>query len=375
MTPAQDRFAHSILISSDSVQYVNKSIGWAVVRTSFYQYTLPELRSLFEAHELSPSAAGKLFNWHYKKGRFEVCEKDIAKTTLDFISRNLSFALPEIDAAQMSGEDRTVKFLFRLEDGKKIETVLIPSNKRYGICLSSQVGCAMKCSFCHTGLQGLERHLQTHEIVGQFLAAKKWLTENRPLDSDIATIVFMGQGEPLHNFDSVRTACEIFLSQHGLCLAGDKITISTAGYLPGLERWKDEMPDVNIALSLHSLDPEKRNELIPINKKYPVEKVLEVIGLIPRSRKRFVVFEYLLAKGFNDSSADARELAMALKEKRAFVNLIPFNPFPGTKYERPDSAEVDAFKAILDEEGIACLVRFTKGDDILAACGQLNSKT
>lgn len=343
-------------------------------RTSFYQHTLKDLEALFGAQGLSPSAAGKLYNWHYKKLRFESCEKDIAKVTQAFISGSLSFDLPEIDLVQKSADDRTVKFLFKLSDGKKIETVLIPSNKRYGICLSSQVGCAMKCSFCHTGLQGLERHLETHEIVGQFIAAQKWLCQNRPDDREIATIVFMGQGEPLHNFDAVRNACEIFLSQHGLCLAGDKITISTAGYLPGLIRWKDEMPDVNIALSLHSLDKEKRDELIPINRKYPLEKVLQEIEEIPRARKRFVIYEYLLTKGFNDSPEDARKLGEMLRDKRVFVNLIPFNPFPGARYGRPGAAEVDAFKAELDQLGIACLVRFTKGDDILAACGQLNSK-
>lgn len=141
-----------------------------------------------------------------------------------------------------------MKFLMRLSDGKKVETVLIPSNRKYGICLSSQVGCAMKCSFCHTGTQGLSRHLETHEIIGQYLRAQLWLSQNRPNDDRISTIVFMGQGEPLHNFDAVKRACEIFLSQHGLSIAEHKITISTAGYLPGLVRWKDEMPDVNIAL-------------------------------------------------------------------------------------------------------------------------------
>lgn len=345
-----------------------------MIRTSFYQYTLSELQSLFERNALSPSAAGKLFNWHYKKDESSACVKDIAKVSLNFISANLSFDLPVPHTIQKSADDRTVKFLFCLQDGRKVETVLIPSNKRYSICLSSQVGCAMKCSFCHTGLQGLERHLETHEIVGQFLAAKRWLNENRPEDSDIATIVFMGQGEPLHNFDSVRKACEIFLSQSGLSLAAEKITISTAGYLPGLERWKEEMPDVNIALSLHSTEKAKRDLLIPINARYPLEKVLAVIDEIPRSPKRFVVYEYLLSKDFNDSVEDARKLAQLLKGKRAFVNLIPFNPFPGAKYERPASQVVDLFKAELDREGIPCLVRFTKGDDILAACGQLNSK-
>lgn len=344
------------------------------MKTSFYNYPLSELQDLFQAHDLSVSAAGKLFNWHYKQRRLGACEKDIAKVTQEFVSQCLSFDLPEIDVVKKSAEDRTVKFLFQLKDGKKIETVLIPSNKRYGICLSSQVGCAMKCSFCHTGLQGLERHLDTSEIVGQFIAAQKWLTENRPEDDEIATIVFMGQGEPLHNFDSVRKACEIFLSQHGLSLASEKITISTVGYLPGLERWKDEMPDVNIALSLHSPLTEKRNELIPINKVYPIEKILEAVNAIPKNRKRFVVYEYLLARGFNDSAGDAKALGLALQGKKAFVNLIPFNPFPGAKYERPSEEEIINFKRELDRFKVPCLIRFTKGDDILAACGQLNSK-
>lgn len=344
------------------------------MKTSFYNYPLSELKILFQSHDLSESAAGKLFNWHYKQRRFGACEKDIAKVTQEFVSNSLCFDLPEIDVVQKSEEDRTVKFLFRLKDGKKVETVLIPSNKRYGICLSSQVGCAMKCSFCHTGLQGLERHLETSEIVGQFLAAQKWLSENRPEDNEIATIVFMGQGEPLHNFDSVKKACEIFLSQHGISLANEKITISTAGYLPGLERWKNEMPDVNIALSLHSTFTEKRNQLIPINKVYPVEKIIETVNAIPKHRKRFVVYEYLLAKGFNDSAEDAKALGIALQGKRAFVNLIPFNPFPGAAYERPSEEEISSFKAELDKFEVPCLVRFTKGDDILAACGQLNSR-
>ncbi len=342
-------------------------------KESFFQYTLSDLQALFETEGLPASGPGKLFNWHYKQKHFDPCQKDIAKISQAFIAEKLSFDLPEIDTVQESS-DRTVKFLFKLSDGKKVETVLIASNQKYGICLSSQVGCAMKCSFCHTGLQGLERHLQTFEIVGQFLAAQKWLSETRPEDDRIATIVFMGQGEPLHNFDSVRKACEIFLSQHGMSMGEDKITISTAGYLPGLERWKAEMPDVNIALSLHSMNTEKRNELIPINARFPVDKVMEIVNQIPVTKKRFVIYEYLLAKGFNDSAEDARELGEALRGKKAFVNLIPFNPFPGAKYERPTQEDANSFKAILDELGVPNLIRFTKGHDILAACGQLNSK-
>lgn len=342
---------------------------------NFYQHTLEDLRALLASQGLPVSGANLLFNWHYKKRKTEPCTDDLAKVTQDFIKRNLSFALPEIDSVQLSEDDRTVKFLFRLTDGKKVETVLIPSNRKYGICLSSQVGCAMKCSFCHTGLQGLERHLETHEIVGQFLAAQAWLNSHRPTDNQIATIVFMGQGEPLHNFDSVRRAVDIFISQHGLCLGHDKITISTAGFLPGLIRWKDEMPDVNIALSLHATDSSKRSELIPINQKYPLEDVLAAVKSVPKNTKRYIIFEYLLARGFNDSLEDVQGLAIALKDIHAFVNIIPFNPFPGAKYERPSESEVKAFKEQLDALGVPNLVRFTKGQDILAACGQLNSKS
>ena len=343
------------------------------MKTSFYQYTLADLQDLFKQHELPPTGPLLMFNWHYKQRHFDPCVKDLAKVTQKFVTEHLSFELPEIDLVQES-EDRAVKFLFKFSDGKKAETVLIPSKQKYGICLSSQVGCAMKCSFCHTGLQGLERHLGTHEIVGQLLAAQRWLTTHRASDNKISTIVFMGQGEPLHNFDAVRKACEIFLTQAGICMAAEKITISTAGYQPGLERWRAEMPDVNIALSLHSTDPAKRSELIPINNKYPLESVLKLVNEIPKNKKRFVIYEYLLAKGFNDSAEDARKLGETLQGKRAFVNLIPFNPFPGGKYERPSLNEIAAFKATLDEFAVPSLVRITKGHEILAACGQLNSK-
>jgi 23S rRNA (adenine2503-C2)-methyltransferase len=233
----------------------------------------------------------------------------------------------------------------------------------------------MKCSFCHTGLQGLSRNLRTDEIIGQFLVAQKWLTANRPEDDKILNIVFMGQGEPLHNFDAVKIACEIFLSQHGLSIADQKITISTAGYLPGLERWKEEMPKVNIALSLHSPLKEKRDQLIPINKKYPLEEVIKYVDSIPEGKNRFVTYEYLLIDNFNDSDDDAHLTGKLLKGKKAYISLIPFNPFPGSPYQRPHLSKVEHFKSILDQYGIPTLIRATKGDQILAACGQLNSKT
>lgn len=342
-------------------------------RPSFYQFTLSELEELFSQNKLPPSGPALLFNWHYKKRMTIPCENDLAKVSRVFVQENFDFTLPQVAQIQESS-DKTVKFLFALKDDLKIESVLIPFNNKYTICLSSQVGCAMKCSFCFTGTQGLKRHLQAEEIIGQFLAAQRWLTENRPGDDKILNIVFMGQGEPLHNFDAVKKASEIFLSKNGLCLAPHKITISTAGYLPGLERWKQEMPKVNIAVSFHSPIKEKRDQLIPINQRYPIEDVVRFAEEIPEGRTRFVTYEYLLIKDFNDSVEDAHATGRFLEGKNAYISLIPFNPFPGTAYKRPQMEEVEGFKAILDKYKIPTLIRKTKGDEILAACGQLNTK-
>lgn len=344
-----------------------------VNKKPFYRYTLHELEDIFQQNKLPMSGPSLIYNWHHKKKMIEPCTKDLAKIGQSFISNHFDFYLPEIDLIHESS-DKTVKFLLKLRDGLKIETVLIPFNNKYTICLSSQVGCAMKCSFCHTGTQGLKRNLETEEIIGQFITAQRWLSENRPGDDKVLNIVFMGQGEPLHNFDSVKKACEIFLIKKGIGIAEHKITISTAGFLPGLERWKAEMPKVNIAISLHSTIKEKRDLLIPINQRYPIEDVVKFAEKIPEGRTRFVTYEYLLIKDFNDSTEDAHVTGKFLTGKNAYVSLIPFNPFPGTKFKRPSFEEVENFKSILDTYKIPTLIRKTKGDEILAACGQLNTR-
>lgn len=285
----------------------------------------------------------------------------------------LSFAVPVIDRV-LQADDKTVKFLFRMSDGQTVETVLIPFQGKYTICLSSQVGCAMNCSFCFTGRQGFGRHLSADEIVGQLIEAKRWLSNERPGDDRILNIVYMGQGEPLHNFDAVKKSAEIFLSQHGLSFAEHKITISTSGYIPGLERWKAEMPNLNIALSLHAVNHAKRNELIPINRKFPFERVIELCDAIPSGDKRFVTYEYVMIEDFNDQNEDAEQLGRLLAGRKAYVNLIPFNPYPGSRYHRSDDKRIERFKAILDGFKIPTTIRTTKGDRILAACGQLNSE-
>ena len=344
------------------------------MKPSFYDLNYSDLERVIHQNNLNNSAAAVLFNWHYKKKETARCIDKIAQCSSAFFENTFDFSLPEIDTVHESTNDRTVKFLFKLKDHHKVETVLIPFHNKYSICLSSQVGCAMNCSFCFTGTQGLKRNLTTSEIVGQFIQAWRWLAVNRPGEERILNIVFMGQGEPLHNFDAVKKACEIFLSQHGASIGVQKITISTAGYMPGLKRWSLEIPGVNLALSLHSPVSEKRNELIPINKKYPLHEVLAMIDQIPLNKKQFITYEYILIKDFNDTPEDAKKLGEILAGKSAYINLIPFNAFPGSHYQRPDLESIERFKAVLDTFKIPTLIRTAKGDDVLAACGQLNSK-
>ncbi len=343
------------------------------MKQSFYDLNHSDLEMVLSQNDLNLSAAAILFNWHYKKKENAQCYEKIAKSSLAFLQNNFDFSLPEIDTVHES-EDQTVKFLFKLQDNHTVETVLIPFHNKYSLCLSSQVGCAMNCSFCSTGKQGLTRNLATSEIVGQFLQAWRWLATNRPGEERILNIVFMGQGEPLHNFDAVKKACEIFLSKHGTSIGVQKITISTAGYIPGLKRWSREIPGVNLALSLHSPFAEKRNELMPISAKYPLDEVLSYIDKIPLHKKQFITYEYILIKDFNDSPDDAQKLGTILAGKRAYINLIPFNAFPGSHYKCPNLDKIEKFKEVLDTFKIPTLIRSAKGDDVLAACGQLNSK-
>lgn len=343
------------------------------MKRSFYDLSYSDLDAVVGLNNLNQSVAAVLFNWYYKKKEMLPCYGKVSKQALSFFEQNYDFSLPEIDTVYQSEKDRTVKFLFRLEDNNKVETVLIPFNNKYSICLSSQVGCAMNCSFCFTGEQGLKRNLATSEIVGQFIKAWYWLASNRPGEERILNIVFMGQGEPLHNFDAVKKACEIFLCQYGLSIGAQKITVSTAGYIPGLKRWAMEIPGVNLALSLHSPFEEKRNELIPINRKYPLDQVLAYIDQIKLAKKQFITYEYILIKDFNDAAEDAKKLGKLLAGKSAYINLIPFNAFPGSRYATPGLDNVEKFKAVLDTFKIPTLIRGAKGDDVLAACGQLNS--
>ena len=345
-----------------------------ITKTSFYEHNYQDLQDLLKAHNVNPISATLLFRHYYKEKKLNPCDHhNLSKAAKEFLTTNLDFSLPEIDIIHESN-DQTVKLLVKLQDGQRVESVLIPFQNKYTICISTQVGCAMKCSFCFTGTQGLKRNLKTSEIIGQFILAWNWLKVNRPDDHQLKNIVYMGQGEPLHNFDAVKKANQIFLDQHGMSLGVQKITVSTAGYLPGLKRWNDEMPGVNIALSLHSVFEEKRNTLIPINQRYPLQDVMDYIDTIPLARKQYVIYEYLLIKDFNDTEKDAHATGEFLKGRTAIINLIPFNPFPGSQYLRPLDSSILEFQKIIGTYNLPALIRTTKGDDILAACGQLNTK-
>ncbi|MBN2527187.1 MAG: 23S rRNA (adenine(2503)-C(2))-methyltransferase RlmN [Deltaproteobacteria bacterium] len=342
-------------------------------RPHFFQLTYDEFAAFGHQHQLNPAALAEIFKNYYKHGLTEPRWHKVAKPARRLMEQKLSFFLPAPARVHQAG-DSTVKFLFSLEDGQCIEAVLIPFQKKYSLCLSSQVGCAMGCDFCHTGTQGFSRHLTTGEMVGQYVRAKQWLMEHRPKDARILNVVFMGQGEPLHNFDEVKRAVEILLTHRGASLAEYKITVSTCGYMPGLARWKKEMPNVNIALSLHAPDDIRRTQLIPVNKVYPLSSILNELDTIPMGPKRYITFEYLLIANFNDSESDATTVGHLLKRRPAILNIIPFNPYPGAKYQRPSDAQTTRFASLVSNFGFPVTVRAPKGADIFAACGQLKSQ-
>lgn len=267
--------------------------------------------------------------------------------------------------------DGTAKFLFSLRDQLTVESVLVPFNRRDAVCLSSQVGCAMACRFCHTGLMGLKRHLSAEEIIEQYLKVKEWrqsLDENRLAPN----IVFMGQGEPLHNFEAIKTAISWLTDPRGGKLGPRQITVSTAGYVPGILRFK-ELGGVNFALSLHSPFDEERSQLIPLNHRWPLNELFSAIDTIPLRNRQFINCEYLMMKDVNMTPAHAQALSRLVHNRAVIVNLIPFNPFPGAPWQRPCVEEIENFKSELVKLRLRVFLRTTKGDEIMAACGQLNT--
>ena len=296
------------------------------------------------------------------------------------LAENFVVGRPETVVAQTSADD-TRKFLFRFRDGQEAETVYIPDPEedRGAVCLSSQVGCTLSCSFCHTGTQRLMRNLGAAEIVGQFMAARdsygEWPSPKGETPRLLSTIVLMGMGEPLYNYENVARAMRIVMDGEGIALSRRRITLSTSGVVPMMDRAGAEL-GVNLAVSLHAVRDELRDELVPLNRKYPIAELIAACRRYPAaSNARRITFEYVMLKGINDSEADARLLVELIAGLPAKVNLIPFNPWPGSAYETSTAAAIRRFASIVMDAGYAAPVRTPRGQDILAACGQLKTET
>ena len=338
--------------------------------TSIYALTSHDWAQTFNQRGFALSTLPYWLDGIYKDP--SLFNRHIAPQMLDELKNEYRFDLPEICLTQES-DDGTIKFKMRFKDSLEVETVLIPFHKRYTVCLSTQVGCAMNCSFCYTGTQGLKRHLLADEIVGQYVRAYQWLLKKKP-SSIKPSLVFMGQGEPLHNVAEVKKAVEVLIDEKCLGVGPRQMTLSTVGYLPAIQELKT-FPKINFALSLHSPFNEERNILIPINQKYPLSEVLSELDQLALLKKQFITFEYLMIQDFNMSDKHVEELAKLLSHRKALINLIAFNPFPGSEWKRPAVDEIENFKQKLVKKKLRVMVRNTKGDDILAACGQLNIKT
>src|SRR5690554_220071 len=335
----------------------------------------------------------QLWSWIYVRGVTSFDQMtDISKDLRARLDAAYTLARPEIVTEQVS-VDGTRKWLLRLPRRSRealppeIETVYIPEIDRGTLCISSQVGCTLNCSFCHTGTQRLVRNLEAQEIVGQIMLARDrigdWPGAEPPSDGrllpdterKITNIVLMGMGEPLYNFENVKAAMEIASDGEGLSISKRRITLSTSGVVPEIPRWGAESGTM-LAISLHATRDDLRNELVPINRKYPIAELMAACRAYPGlSNAKRITFEYVMLKGVNDSLADAKELVKLLRGIPAKINLIPFNPWPGTKYECSDWEQIERFAEVVNRAGYASPVRTPRGRDILAACGQLKSQS
>ncbi len=331
----------------------------------FFDYERPELASIFDP----PFRATQIYKSVYQRGfdDFELMT-DLPKSLRVSLAEEWNIELPAVHR-RFDSVDGTRRYLVRLADSELAETVFIPEENRDTICISSQIGCALACTFCLTGQLGLTRHLSAGEIVTQALIAQR---EN--ISEHGFNIVLMGMGEPLHNYDNVMKAIRILHDEDGLNMSMSRITLSTAGLLPGIERLAGEPMIPNLAISLTGATNEKRNQLMPINRRYPIEQLLDAVRQFPLKHRQRVTFEYVLLSGVTDAPEDALHLVKLLKGIRAKVNLIPLNEAEELGYRRPSDAAVARFQQILIDHHISAFVRKNRGNDISAACGQLKKK-
>ena len=319
----------------------------------------------------------QLWNWTYVHGARDFASMtNLAKDFRALLETSFTLDRPEIVTAQVS-QDGTRKWLLKTGAGIEFETVYIPESDRGTLCVSSQVGCTLNCRFCHTGTQKLVRNLNPDEILGQLLIAKDALEDwpSTAPNRKVTNIVMMGMGEPLYNFDHVKAALAIVMDGDALALSKRRVTLSTAGVVPMIARAGHEIGS-SLAISLHAVRDEIRDEIVPINKKYPIAELIEACRTYPgASNARRITFEYVMLKGVNDSLADARALVKLVAGIPAKINLIPFNPWPGAPYECSDWSQIEKFAEIVNRAGYASPVRTPRGRDIMAACGQLKSES
>ena len=334
-----------------------------------------DMAAAFAAMGLPAFRMKQVWSWVYHRGitDFELMT-DIAKDLRGRLAENFRIARPEVKVEQVS-TDGTIKWLLRFEDGNEVETVFIPEEDRGTLCVSSQVGCTLACKFCHTGTQRWVRNLGAAEIVGQVMMARDRLGE-WPASMEgrhFTNIVMMGMGEPLYNYDNVAKALKLIMDGDGVALSKRKITLSTAGVVPAMAKCGEEL-GVNLAVSLHAVTDEIRDQIVPLNRKYKIAELMQACRDYPGvSNARRITFEYVMLKGINDSDQDAHALVKLLEGIPAKMNLIPFNPWPDSPYECSSNTRIDRFSKILMAAGFASPVRKTRGQDILAACGQLKS--
>ena len=332
---------------------------------SFFDYEKPELASIFDP----PFRSTQIYKAVYQRSFDDFAlMTDLPKASRASFSGEWNIKLPSVHR-RFDSIDGTRRYLVRLQDDELAETVYIPEEGRDTICISSQIGCALACTFCLTGQLGLTRHLSAGEIVTQALVAHRENISSRGFN-----IVLMGMGEPLHNYDNVMKAIRILHDKDGLNMSMSRITLSTAGLLPGIERLAAEPMIPNLAISLTGATNEKRNELMPINRRYPIEQLLDAVRRFPLKHRQRVTFEYVLLGGVTDAPEDALHLVKLLKGIRAKVNLIPFNEAEELSYRRPLDAAIERFQQVLIENNISAFVRKNRGNDISAACGQLKKK-
>ena len=326
-----------------------------------------------------PFRAKQLWHWIYHQGERDFSRMStIAKPMQAKLAERFVVGRPGV-ATEQTSTDGTRKWLFAWRDGQKVETVYIPDHDRGALCISTQVGCTLSCSFCHTGTQKLVRNLGAAEIVGQFMAARdsygEWPTPKGEEGRRLSNIVVMGMGEPLYNYAETAKALTIIMDHEGIALSRRRITLSTSGVVPVMDQCGAEL-GVNLAVSLHAVRDELRDELVPLNRKYPISELLAACRRYPgASNARRITFEYVMLRGVNDSEAEAHELVRLLRGIPAKVNLIPFNPWPGSPYRTSTIEAQQRFAAILNDAGYSSPIRRPRGRDILAACGQLKTES